>query len=285
MRFFIQLFLVIFSATLFAQTVELRTDSTIIVSKLRIKNHNEANGRVLTSDANGNARWASFPTFPSFSLPYFGGISSTDIAFSIFNSDPNGFVMKTAGNLLLSNIEEQKGKILFSTDDDGNAKWGNGTCISRCSFSLTRNIKANLGGNAVQFLPFDSEVFDICEAASFIDISGDNDFHTFTAPYDGIYQFEFTGTFNSPLPFTLGIYTVSNTNTPQNQLFVSAAPGSPDEQTQRFTAILKLNAGQKIAPTIKGSTSNASIAFNNLNESNAIHFSGYVIEATDCFTK
>lgn len=44
-----------------AQTVELRTDSTIINSNLRIKNHNEASGKVLTSDAKGNASWQAIP--------------------------------------------------------------------------------------------------------------------------------------------------------------------------------------------------------------------------------
>ena len=62
-----------------SQTVELRTDSTIIVSKLRIKNHNEATGRVLTSDALGNASWQQ----PS-------GLWQQNGAY-IRNTNPNGF--------------------------------------------------------------------------------------------------------------------------------------------------------------------------------------------------
>ncbi|MBK9936288.1 MAG: hypothetical protein IPP61_15900 [Cytophagaceae bacterium] len=45
--------------------VESRTDSMIIKSKLRIKNHNEAPGKVLTSDLDGNATWQDIPVSPS----------------------------------------------------------------------------------------------------------------------------------------------------------------------------------------------------------------------------
>lgn len=41
---------------------EFRSDSTIISSKLRIKNHGEATGRILTSDGQGNASWQNIPT-------------------------------------------------------------------------------------------------------------------------------------------------------------------------------------------------------------------------------
>ncbi len=44
-----------------SQYVDLRTDSAVIKSPLRIRNHNEAVGRILTSDALGNATWQEIP--------------------------------------------------------------------------------------------------------------------------------------------------------------------------------------------------------------------------------
>lgn len=49
--------LLLLNAYLANAQVEMRTDSAIIKSKLRIKNHSEGLGKVLTSDALGNASW------------------------------------------------------------------------------------------------------------------------------------------------------------------------------------------------------------------------------------
>jgi hypothetical protein len=242
------------------------------------------NGRYLRSDASGNATWATLPSF-SLSLPYADGISGVATAFSITNSDAGGFAFKTTGNIELKNINEKAGRILFSTDDNGNAKWGDGNCISKCSFSLTRNLKASIPSGSVQFLPFTLELFDVCTASNFVNISGDNDFHTFTAPMDGIYQFDFTGTFQYASNYALAIHLVDAANNPTTQLFSSLAIGSTTERSEKYTAIIKLTAGQKIAPTIIGSSPTGSIAFNNSDNSSAVRFSGHIIEATDCFTK
>lgn len=324
-----------------AQTVELRTDSTIINSKLRIKNHNEASGKVLTSDAKGNASWQAIPlssafwqigststeiipsspivkvkipgslqiptgaaagrylrssdangnavwaTFPSFSLslPYYGGISSSANAFTLENSDLSGFAFNSIGNIRLQNINEKPGYILFSTDETGNAKWADGNCISKCSFSLTRTLKADISGSTVQFLPFVTKVFDICDATVFVDIQGDNDFHYFRAPVDGIYQFDFVGGFLSLNNFTLGIYTVGVGNTPSVPLFLSFRQGSNIENSHTYTATIKLNAGDKIAPTVLRNSASGSVAFNNTGISESVRFSGHIIEAINCFDK
>lgn len=241
-------------------------------------------GRYLRTDASGNATWASLPSF-SLSLPYNDGISNPATAFSITNTDATGFAFKTAGNIELKNINEKTGRILFSTDDAGNAKWGDGACISKCSFSTTRSLKASIPSGSVQFLPFTVELFDICDASNFVNISGDNDFHTFTAPYDGIYQFDFVGTFVSASGFSLGIYTVNASNQPVTQLFASLAPVSTTERTEKFTAIVQLTAGQKVAPTVQGSSATGSIAFNNSDNTAGTRFSGRIIEATNCFAK
>ena len=63
-----QIGILLFLLTFFsakAQFVEVRHDSTIVSSKLRIKNHDEGAGKVLTSDAVGNATWQSIPTSTS----------------------------------------------------------------------------------------------------------------------------------------------------------------------------------------------------------------------------
>lgn len=44
-----------------SQYADLRPDSAVIKSPLRIRNHNEAVGRILTSDALGNATWQNLP--------------------------------------------------------------------------------------------------------------------------------------------------------------------------------------------------------------------------------
>lgn len=62
--------------------IDIRPDSIIVKSKLRIKNHNEGSGKVLTSDADGNASWQS----PS------GGASLwTQTLGFIENTNTNGF--------------------------------------------------------------------------------------------------------------------------------------------------------------------------------------------------
>jgi hypothetical protein len=241
-------------------------------------------GRYLRTDASGNATWAALPSF-SLSLPYNDGISNSATAFSITNTDATGFAFKTTGNIELKNINEKTGRILFSTDDAGNAKWGDGACISKCSFSTTRSLKASIPSGSVQFLPFTVELFDICNTSNFVNITGDNDFHTFTAPYDGIYQFDFVGTFVSASGFSLGIYTVNASNQPVTQLFASLAPVSTTERTEKFTAIVQLTAGQKVAPTVQGSSATGSIAFNNSDNTAGTRFSGRIIEATNCFAK
>ncbi len=241
-------------------------------------------GRYLKSDANGNASWSSLPSF-SLSLPYSNTIASSSTAFEIQNTDLTGFVLKTTGNIELKNLNEKTGSILFSTDDAGNAKWGNGACISKCSFSTTRNLKASIPSGSVQFLPFTVELYDICTASNLVNIAGDNDFHTFTAPLDGIYQFDFVGTFVAGSGFSMGIYTVNASNQPVTQLFASLAPISTTERTEKFTAIIQLTAGQKIAPTVHGSASSGSLAFNNSDNTAGTRFSGHIIEATNCFNK
>lgn len=339
---FVLLFVSICISYTKAQTVELRTDSTIINSKLRIKNHNEAAGKVLTSDAIGNASWQNIPlssifwqigsasteivpslpivkvkipgslqiptgaatgrylrssdangnavwaTLPSFSLslPYYGGISSSANAFTLENSDLSGFAFNSIGNIRLQNINEKLGYILFSSDETGNAKWADGNCISKCSFSLTRASKADLSGTMIQFLPFVTKVFDICNTTTLVDGLGDNDFHYFKAPLDGIYQFDFVGGFLSLNNFTLGIYTVGVGNTPSVPLFLSFRQGSNIENSHTYTATIKLNAGDKIAPTVvRNSSSSGSIAFNNSGISESVRFSGHIIEAINCFDK
>lgn len=333
------IFLLLFTYQVMAQ-VEVRPDSAIVKSKLRILNHNEGLGKVLTSDAtgnatwqnipsstnfwqigatateiiptspitrvripgtlqiptgasagrylrsdaNGNATWASFPTF-NLSLPYYDGINNSSTAFSITNTDPTGFAFKTFGSVELKNINEKSGKILFSTDDNGNAKWGDGACISKCSFSTTRSQKASLPGNVVHFLPFSIELFDICNASNLVNIAGNGDFFAFTAPYDGIYQFDFVGTFLYNAPFALGIYTLNATDQPGTQLFSSLAKANATEQTEKFTAILQLTAGTRVAPTVQGSLVNADVAFNNSSNTAGTRFSGHIIEATNCFEK
>lgn len=242
------------------------------------------NGRYLKTDASGNATWATLPSF-TLSLPYSGGISSLNTAFSLTNSDASGLAFESIGNIELKNINEKTGRILFSTDDKGNAKWGEGACISKCSFSLTRDNKSSVPSGSVQFLPFTVELFDICTASNPVNIVGDNDFHSFTAPYDGIYQFDFVGSFQTSSAFALGIYTVNSSNEPGTQLFSSLALASPTEKTEKFTAILQLTAGQKIAPTVLGSSSSGSLAFNNSDNSAGTRFSGHIIEATNCFDK
>lgn len=335
-----KLFLLLFIAyshITFAQ-VELRADSTIVKSKLRIKNHNEglgkvltsdelgnanwqaipaltnfwqigstsseitpiasitkvkipgtlqiptgaANGRYLKSDATGNAAWATFPSF-NLSLPYSGGISSNTLAFNIYNSNSLGYAFRTEGNIMLSNINEQEGRILFSTDKNGDAKWADGACISKCSFSITKVGKSGIATGVLQFLSFDKKLFDICNTTNPVNIGANYDIYTFTAPIDGIYQFDFVGPFLSSTDFTLGIYTVTTSNTPGTQLYVSSGRANAMEQSTSYTAILKLNAGDKIAPTAHARTS--PLAFNNSSIEAGVRFSGHIIEATDCFSK
>lgn len=228
-------------------------------------------GKYLKSDGSGNATWATLPSF-TLSLPYSGGISSPNTAFSLTNSDASGLAFETIGNIELKNINEKTGRILFSTDDKGNAKWGEGACISKCSFSLTRDNKSSVPSGSVQFLPFTIELFDICTASNPVNIAGDNDFHSFTAPYDGIYQFDFVGSFQTSSAFALGIYTVNSSNQPGTQLFSSLALASPIESPAKFTAILQLTAGQKIAPTVHGASNSGSLAFNNSDNSAGTRF-------------
>jgi hypothetical protein len=319
-----------------AQT-EIRNDSTIIKSKLRIRNHNEGNGKVLTSDAlgnaswqspasstnfwqigststeaipnspitkiripgsfqittgaasgrylrsdaTGNATWASLPAF-TLSLPYSDGINSTSTAFNINNLNTTGYAFHSVGNLKLQNINEAPGRILFSTDDQGDAKWENGNCISKCTFSLTRNLKASIPSGSVQFLPFTIESFDICNASTFVNVAGDNDFHYYTAPLDGIYQFSFNGSFQTSINYSLSIHKLNASNLPATQIFASLCQGNTTEIAQRYTAIVRLNAGDKIAPTIIGANPTGSIAFNNSDNPLSCTFSGNIIETTDC---
>jgi hypothetical protein len=319
-----------------AQT-EIRNDSTIIKSKLRIRNHNEGLGKVLTSDALGNASWqtpsgsanfwqvgststeaipsspitkiripgqfqintgagtgkylrsdasgnATWATFPSFSLslPYSDGLNSTSTAFTITNTNTTGYAFNSVGNIKLQNINEDPGRILFSTDDQGDAKWENGNCISKCSFSLTRNLKASIPSGSIQFIPFTLENFDVCNASTLVNIPGDNDFHFYTAPISGIYQFQFNGTFQTAINYSLTIHKLNASNLPSTQVFASLCQGNTAEVSQRYTAIIQLNAGEKIAPTIIGANSTGSMAFNNSDNSLACTFSGQIIESTDC---
>ena len=240
-----------------------------------------ATGRYLRSDASGNATWAVFPTF-SLSLPYSDGISSTSTAFNIINTNTSGYAFHSEGNVKLQYINEAPGRILFSTDDQGDAKWENGNCISKCSFSLTRNLKASIPSGSVQFLPFTVENFDICGASTFVNIAGDNDFHYYTAPNDGIYQFEFNGTFQTAINYALMIHKLNASNAPVTQIFSATCQGNASEVSQRYTAIVQLTAGDKIAPTIQGFNASGSMAFNNSDNPLACTFTGHIIESTDC---
>ncbi|MCP9748907.1 hypothetical protein [Lacihabitans sp. CS3-21] len=87
MRKLFILFLLLNSYLVNAQ-VEMRSDSAIIKSKLRIKNHSEGLGKVLTSDADGNAIWQN----PS------GGLWTQALGF-IENTNSNGFWSRYASPL------------------------------------------------------------------------------------------------------------------------------------------------------------------------------------------
>ena len=81
------LFSMCISSAAIGQFLVMRDDTTFITSKLQIKNHNEAAGRVLTSDEKGNASWQE-PTAASTSNWEVVGINSARGGF--FNEITDG---------------------------------------------------------------------------------------------------------------------------------------------------------------------------------------------------
>ncbi|MCP9756833.1 hypothetical protein EGI26_16835 [Lacihabitans sp. CCS-44] len=82
--------LFLLNAYLVQAQVEMRADSAIIKSKLRIINHSEGSGKILTSDALGNATWQT----PSSG----GGLWTQTLGF-IENTNSNGFWSRYASPL------------------------------------------------------------------------------------------------------------------------------------------------------------------------------------------
>ena len=78
------------------------------------------------------------------------------------------------------------------------------------------------------------------------------------------------------------IHKLDASNAPVTKIFSATCQGNASEVSQRYTAIVQLTAGDKIAPTIQGFNASGSIAFNNSDNPLACTFTGHIIESTDC---
>lgn len=112
-----------------------------VIGGVRLATGNEGAGKVLTSDANGNASWSPLPSgiSPGTALgntPYWNGSSWSVNSSNIYNAGGNVGIgtnnpmakLHLTGSMIIANGTQGAGKILTS-DASGNATWATPTGI------------------------------------------------------------------------------------------------------------------------------------------------------------